>query len=241
MSDQDVADVRRPGGRTVTEQNGNNKPNEAEGLAFPLSGNKKLIEEAAKAIRDVREVVVPLGDGYVSVTDADDATLARAAFAVFEKAHAHECEMCRWENGFGARKPLTHTCEKNLSTDDFPHGHPEMDPTDDAQLLAALTAYEAKAREQGSLPEPSAEHPKHLCAAEKAHTTTPPDGWFYMGSHVGAPWLNLEFSEEMDETGLPLWERPVQHTPAEVPETAPELFPGTLDALDSLTIRKEEA
>lgn len=50
---------------------------------------------------------------------------------------------------------------------------------------------------------------------EKAHTTTPPDGWFYMGSHVGAPWLNLEFSEEMDETGLPLWERPVQHTPTD--------------------------
>lgn len=50
---------------------------------------------------------------------------------------------------------------------------------------------------------------------EKAHTTTPPDGWFYMGSHVGAPWLNLEFSEEMDETGIPLWERPVQHTPTD--------------------------
>lgn len=28
---------------------------------------------------------------------------------------------------------------------------------------------------------------------------------------------------------------------SEVPETAPELFSGTLDALDSLTIRKEEA
>lgn len=57
--------------------------------------------------------------------------LIRGLLSVFEKAHAHECEMCRWENGFGARKPLTHTCEKNLSTDDFPHGHPEMDPTDD--------------------------------------------------------------------------------------------------------------
>ncbi len=28
----------------MTEQTGNNKPNEAEGLAFPLSGNEKLIE-----------------------------------------------------------------------------------------------------------------------------------------------------------------------------------------------------
>jgi PTH2 family peptidyl-tRNA hydrolase len=32
----------------VTEQTGNNKPNEAEGLAFPLSGNKKLIEEEGR-------------------------------------------------------------------------------------------------------------------------------------------------------------------------------------------------
>ena len=37
----------------MTEQTGNNKPNEAEALAFPLSGNEKLIEEAAKAIHDV--------------------------------------------------------------------------------------------------------------------------------------------------------------------------------------------
>lgn len=54
-----------------------------------------------------------------------------------------------------------------------------------------------------------------LAVFEKAHTPTPPDGWFYIGSHVGAPWLNLEFSEEVDETGLPLWERPVQHAPTD--------------------------
>ena len=30
----------------MTEQTGNSKPNEAEGLAFPLSGNEKLIEWA---------------------------------------------------------------------------------------------------------------------------------------------------------------------------------------------------
>lgn len=52
-----------------------------------MTDNEKLIEEAAKAIGQVREVVIPRGDGYVSVTDADDATLARAALAVFEKAH----------------------------------------------------------------------------------------------------------------------------------------------------------
>ena len=135
----------------MTEQTGNNKPNEAEALAFPLSGNEKLIEAAARAIMDESH-----GEGSWELREPMEDTLYRrraaAALAVFEKAHTHECEMCRWENGFGARKPLTHTCEKNLSTDDFPHGHPEMDPTDDAQLLAALTAYEAKAREQGSFP-----------------------------------------------------------------------------------------
>ena len=36
----------------MTEQTGNSKPNEAEGLAFPLSGNEKLIEETAKAIME---------------------------------------------------------------------------------------------------------------------------------------------------------------------------------------------
>lgn len=36
----------------MTEQTGNNKPNGAEGLAFPLSANEKLIEEAAKAMAD---------------------------------------------------------------------------------------------------------------------------------------------------------------------------------------------
>lgn len=142
MSDQDVADVRRPGGRTVTEQNGNNKPNDAEGLAFPLSGNEKLIEEAKHLIEQAGSFREQVGDDasptsmiglWLRTADA-----LHAALAVFEKAHAHECEMCRWENGFGARKPLTHTCEKNLSTDDFPHGHPEMDPTDEREDMIAF-------------------------------------------------------------------------------------------------------
>lgn len=48
--------------------------------------NERLIEEAAKAIGEAREVVIPRDDGCVSVADADDATLARAAWAVFERA-----------------------------------------------------------------------------------------------------------------------------------------------------------
>ena len=112
--------------------------------------NEKLIEEARAGLAAFDEY---WGAGApVNPEHGRPWELIRGLLSVFEKAHAHECEMCRWENGFGARKPLTHTCEKNLSTDDFPHGHPEMDPTDDAQLLAALTAYEAKAREQGSFP-----------------------------------------------------------------------------------------
>ena len=99
--------------------------------------DEKLIEEAKHLIEQAGSFREQVGDDasptsmiglWLRTADA-----LHAALAVFEKAHAHECEMCRWENGFGARKPLTHTCEKNLSTDDFPHVHPEMDPTDDAQ------------------------------------------------------------------------------------------------------------
>lgn len=48
--------------------------------------NKELIEEAAKEIRDARIVKIRGEDGYLSVAEADSETLARAAFAVFEKA-----------------------------------------------------------------------------------------------------------------------------------------------------------
>lgn len=98
--------------------------------------NEKLIEEARRAKRAVYLVT----DAIV----ADDLSRIIGGLAdALEAAEAHtpECEMCRWENGFGARKPLTPTCEKNLSTDDFPHGHPEMDPTDDERVNAALNAH----------------------------------------------------------------------------------------------------
>lgn len=43
---------------------------------------------------------------------------------------------------------------------------------------------------------------------------TPPDGWVQFGTHAGdSPVPPLEFSAEVGEDGLPLWERPVP-TPA---------------------------
>lgn len=69
----------------MSEQTGNNKPNEAEGLAFPLSGNEKLIEAAAKAIMDESH-----GEGSWELREPMEDTLYRrraaAALAVFEKA-----------------------------------------------------------------------------------------------------------------------------------------------------------
>lgn len=42
----------------------------------------------------------------------------------------------------------------------------------------------------------------------------PPDGWFTFGSHAGQSSIGLlEFSDELDEFGLPRWERHVQATP----------------------------
>ena len=35
----------------------------------------------------------------------------------------------------------------------------------------------------------------------------PPSGWLAFGTHIDYPGVKLEFSEELDEDGLPLWER----------------------------------
>lgn len=35
-----------------------------------------------------------------------------------------------------------------------------------------------------------------------------PEGWFTFGTHAGSD-VRLEFSSELDETGDPLWERPI--------------------------------
>lgn len=39
-----------------------------------------------------------------------------------------------------------------------------------------------------------------------------PDGWFAFGSFTDFGWLPLEFSDTLDDAGMPLWERPVQLT-----------------------------
>lgn len=74
----------------MTEQTGNNKPNEAEGLAFPLSGNEKLIEEAKHLIEQAGSFREQVGDDasptsmiglWLRTADA-----LHAALAVFEKA-----------------------------------------------------------------------------------------------------------------------------------------------------------
>jgi len=37
---------------------------------------------------------------------------------------------------------------------------------------------------------------------------TPPDGWYWVGTHVDIP-VDLEFSIAVGEDGLPLFERPI--------------------------------
>lgn len=76
-------------------QNGNNKPNEAEGLAFPLSGNEKLIEEAAKAMAEGEHNVL----GWRGHSEDEREWYrkdAAIALAVFEKAHTPKE---RWASG----------------------------------------------------------------------------------------------------------------------------------------------
>lgn len=67
----------------MTEQTGNNKPNEAEGLAFPLSGNEKLIEDAAnERYPDIEANPKTFPTGWSREQERN----AFIAGAVFEKA-----------------------------------------------------------------------------------------------------------------------------------------------------------
>lgn len=51
-------------------------------------------------------------------------------------------------------------------------------------------------------------HPEDfLVKTEHGWFRPPPIGWFSFGTHVDQP-VQLEFSEETGEDGLPLWERP---------------------------------
>lgn len=46
------------------------------------------------------------------------------------------------------------------------------------------------------------------CDQTVFHTKPPPEGWYPFGWHV-ADRVLLEFSEQIGEDGLPLWERPI--------------------------------
>lgn len=61
----------------MTEQTGNNKPNEAEGLAFPLSGNERE-DMIAFLLRDHSFEESPWGRTY---TDAEIANALRRSEA----------------------------------------------------------------------------------------------------------------------------------------------------------------
>jgi len=54
-----------------------------------------------------------------------------------------------------------------------------------------------------------------------AKVVGPPDGWFGFGTHIefGGP---LEFSDEVDDSGMPKWERHVEAPPVEVTEAMAE-------------------
>jgi hypothetical protein len=38
----------------------------------------------------------------------------------------------------------------------------------------------------------------------------PPEGWFHVGTHANDITINVDFSDALDEDGLPLWERPTE-------------------------------
>ena len=59
------------------------------------------------------------------------------------------------------------------------------------------------------------------------HDTTPerrlpPEGWHDLGTHADRPDANLEFSTEVDENGLPRWERLIENREQDLTENLQE-------------------
>ena len=74
-----------------------------------------------------------------------------------------------------------------------------------------------------------------LDAADLASgSPTPPDGWFALGSHVGYDGL-LEFSTDLDDGGMPLWER---HVPAAGPVTRERVESRARDKADAAIVER---
>lgn len=91
----------------MTEQTGNNKPNEAERLGFTLSGNEKLIEEAYRQGRSDERYSLAyappvfektLGEATLTPTDDEREALARAWDAGHRKG-------IRWKRGDAPENP----------------------------------------------------------------------------------------------------------------------------------------
>lgn len=63
-----------------------------------------------------------------------------------------------------------------------------------------------------------AEVPRIPCAPR-----TPPAGWFPFGSHAGTS-VPVEFSAELDDAGMPLWEKPTACPSDDARPAEPDAF-----------------
>lgn len=72
------------------------------------------------------------------------------------------------------------------------------------------------------LPLPTDDPDEQRLRALETEAPSPPEGWFWFGTHAAfdVPKEMLEFSSDVDNAGVPLWERPV--TQPEPPVSEPE-------------------
>ncbi|MBP5800757.1 hypothetical protein J2D78_01540 [Microbacterium maritypicum] len=131
----------------MTEQTGNNKPNEAEGLAFPLSGNEKLIEEAASKRYPHRDVFL---EGGAYMAEERSRVPLREAFVEGAKWQAEVTEkelrtLCNVVKDYDVNFPCDGGCNVNDGPEETCSRHGRS-PADLWNLLeadrAALAVFE---------------------------------------------------------------------------------------------------
>lgn len=134
----------------MTEQTGNNKPNEAEGLAFPLSGNEKLIE----SVRDW-----PTITRMSHSTQLEKLVELRDALEAAGKAHTPTDDERAIFEAIADRLG-EHSQARNFEIADSGEYETKLTGTIDVEVLAEWLVPTVAGFRRSEVPEPSAECPQ---------------------------------------------------------------------------------
>lgn len=156
----------------MTEQTGNNKPNEAEGLAFPLSGNEKLIE----SVRDW-----PTITRMSHSTQLEKLVELRDALEAAGKAHTPTDDERAIFEAIADRLG-EHSQARNFEIADSGEYETKLTGTIDVEVLAEWLVPTVAGFRRSEVPEPSAEGPAFIALMPPSPETS--KRWYSMYCRV---------------------------------------------------------